>query len=85
MQSSQEFFDSLKELIEAWCDRRCLSALRYILQGYPLSSSLTDDWAELLEALENVRAFARDELIEKEKQTLNQLISAVNQIVGRNA
>ncbi len=83
MQNSQDILKSINLLVETWCDRRSFSALRYILQGFPLSSGLTDDWANLLDGLENVRAFASDELTEEEKQNLSQLISSINQIVYR--
>jgi hypothetical protein len=53
------------------------------LQGYPLSSPLTDGWAELLKSLEDVRAFAKGEITEEEKQTVNQLIGSISRIVYR--
>jgi hypothetical protein len=84
MESSEELFSILRELVENWCDRRCLVALRYMLQGYPLHNELTDGWAELLSALENVRAFAQHETTSAEKDTLNRMISTVSPIVYRN-
>ena len=75
--------ESVKSLVDAWCDRRCLSALRHILQGWPLSSRLTDDWAQLLEALQSVRALAKDELTEEEAATVGQLITATEKVVYR--
>jgi len=39
---NEEFFRSVRTLVEAWCDRRALGALRHILQGYPLANHLTD-------------------------------------------
>ena len=83
MKSAEGFHRSLGGLIDSWCDRRCLSALRCILQGYPLSSGLTDDWANLLHALENVRSFARDELTIEEKQIVGELITDVQRVVYR--
>jgi len=59
--SNEEVLMTLHVLVEGWCDRRDFKALRNILKGYPLSSPLTDGWAELLDALESVRAFASDE------------------------
>ena len=80
---TEELFQTLQLLVEAWCDRRCLRALRHVLQGYPLSSPLTDGWSELLLALQNVRAFARSELTEAERAALEDCIRAVDRIVYR--
>jgi hypothetical protein len=75
--------ESVKTLIDAWCERRCLSALRHILQGYPLHNSMTDGWADLLRALEDVRTFAKDQLTEEEKQIVNELIGSISRVVYR--
>ena len=61
-------------LVESWCDRRCLRALRAVLQGYPLVSLLGDGRGELRLALENVRAFAREEITAEELQAVNNII-----------
>ena len=61
-QTSENILESVKNLVNVWCDRRCLTTLRFILQGYPLSSPLIDGWADLLKALEDVRAFAKTEI-----------------------
>jgi hypothetical protein len=47
---NQQFFTTIRCLVEAWCDRRCLVALRNILRAYPMPSPLTDSWGELLTA-----------------------------------
>jgi hypothetical protein len=49
-----------------------------------MSSGLTDDWANLLKALEDVRAFTRDELTEEEARILGELIVFAQRIVYRN-
>jgi hypothetical protein len=69
------------ELVGAWCVRRCLRALREILGGWPLQSGLTDDWGNLLAALERVRAFAGEELTEDEAETVEDLIHEVQQVI----
>jgi hypothetical protein len=33
----------VEALVDAWCERRSLRALREILSGWPLSAGLTDD------------------------------------------
>ena len=76
-------FSALQSLVEGWCDRRCLKALRAILGGYPLSSPLTDGWGDLLTALQDVRAFALSELTEAERTTVDECIRTVERTVHR--
>jgi len=79
--SNEELLRKLRGLIEAWCDRRCLLALRAILNGYPLTSPMTDSWGELLKALQDVRAFARNELTETERGDIEECIGIVNRVL----
>jgi hypothetical protein len=72
-----------KRLVDGWCDRRCLVALRHGLSGWPLSSTLTDGWADFLAAMKNVRAFARDELTAAESDTVDDLIRVAERAVRR--
>jgi hypothetical protein len=44
---------------------------------------VTDEWAKLMEALQNVRDFAKEEITSEELQTVNQLITVVDKIVHR--
>jgi len=76
--TNPELFRTLEALVDAWRDRRCLSALRAILPGYPLSSPLTDGWGKLLIALRNVRAFARNETTPDEKMLLDKCILSID-------
>jgi hypothetical protein len=82
-ESPQEILKSVAGLVDEWCDRRCLPALRFILPGYPLSSGLTDEWGDLLKSLEDVRAFANEELTEREKESVGKLIGSISSIVYR--
>ena len=75
--------DAVRDLVGAWCDRRCLKALRAVLAGYPLSSPFTDGWGDLLKALQDVRAFAQDELTEAERGTVDECIRMVERRVYR--
>ena len=83
MEDNKQLFSSIQGLVEAWCDRRCLGALRRILPAYPLSSPLTDGWGELLIALQEVRAFAKEELTPDERKLLDNCISAVETALHR--
>ena len=78
-----KIIEGVDRLVGGWCDRRCLRALRAILAGWPLSSGLTDDWGNLLDALEKVRAFARDELTKNEARAVEDLIHDVQQVLNR--
>ena len=84
MASTTDIVETIATLVDAWCDRRCLHALREILAGWPLTSGLTDDWGNLLEALERVRAFARGDLTEEEALTLEDLIHEIGDLVHRS-
>ena len=83
IQSNDQLFRTLQGLVEGWCDRRCLRALRAILRAYPLTALLTDSWGELLIALKDVRAFAREELTETERSTVDECIMVVDRVVRR--
>ena len=83
IENDRQFFDTLRSLVEAWCDRRCLGALRLILQAYPMPSPLTDSWGELEIALANVRAFARSELTDSELDSVNESIRTIRKAMGR--
>ena len=73
----------MTELVNAWCDRRCLRALRHALQGWPLTSGLTDDWGQLRDGLKDVRAFAKDELTSAELATIQSLIAGIDDLLAR--
>ena len=83
IEDNSQLFSNIQRLVEAWCDRRCLRALRNILRGYPLVSPLGDGWGELLIALQDVRAFARDELTAEESKVLEDCIRTVDSAVHR--
>jgi hypothetical protein len=74
---------AIQTLIESWCDRRALRALRCILRGYPLSSIHTDGWAKLILALKEVRALAREEVTPDELKTVDECIRVIERIVAR--
>ena len=79
-----ELQQDVGKLVDAWCDRRSLRALREILAGYPITSPLTDGWAELLKALEGVRAVAGNELTREDADSVEKLIGATSAIVFRD-
>ncbi len=83
MTPGEALLRELAPLVDAWCDRRCVRALRHILPGWPLVSGLTDEWAELEKALKDVRSFAQKELTAGELAKIDELIPQVHRIVHR--
>ena len=81
--SEERLFQEIRRLVEAWCDRRALVALRCILNGYPLVNRLTDGWADLMIALQNVGAFACGELTEEELAMVNECVRVTERVVYR--
>src|SRR6185295_14330849 len=70
------------ELIDHWCERRSLVALRCVLEGWP-HNGLTDGLAELADALRSVRALARSELLDTEVDAVSRAIALLDQAVYR--
>lgn len=69
--------------MRAWCDRKCLHTLRAILPAWPMASGLTDNWGELLKAMQNVRAFA-EKLQQREKPLIDECTLTIDSIIHRS-
>src|SRR5262249_34762073 len=78
---SAEFFAAMRNLIDAWCIRRCLKALSRVLPAYTAYDGLSDGWNALYDALRNVRAFAQDELTAAELETVSVLIGMAHNAI----
>ena len=74
--------DEIAALVDRWCDRRDLRALRLILDGWPRVSGLTDEWGRLMEALRSLRADRQ--LPEDELATIERVLVDVERIVYRS-
>ena len=70
MSLAQDVSQILDPLIDAWCERRALRPLRFILHAYPRPQWLTDDCFELLEALKDTRGLCYDTLPPEERKEL---------------
>jgi len=79
----EEINAEVRRLIEAWCDRRCLRALRDVFAGWPLANHLTDGWASFMDAMKNVRAMARAELTEEELNAVDDLVRVAERAIYR--
>jgi hypothetical protein len=73
----------LRKLIYAWCDRRCLEALKYVLPAYLSFNGLHEAWSSLYNALRDVQAYAGYELTEAELEEVSSLIGVATQVVFR--
>lgn len=69
----QEIRKAVDGFLNAWCDRRCASALRYILGVWPIFSPDGNKWADLLASMKHIRSL-RDELPESELYEIDSLI-----------
>lgn len=83
MSNANETLEAIADLIDGWCERRCLRALREILHAWPTNSGMTDDLAELYAAMERVRAFAKSELTDDELFRLERAIHEIGLLVSR--
>jgi hypothetical protein len=78
IETTAELAAAVDELVDQWCERRSLRALRQILVAWPSPLRLTDDWGQLREALRNVLAFARPELSSDEIGAVEEAITAID-------
>ena len=78
--SSMEFdlLKTLDRLINAWCERRALRPLAFLLAAYPGIDARPVQEFELLEALKNLKRLCRDHLTSEELR----LIAQAHDLVG---
>ena len=80
-ESTSEFSQALKTLIESWCDKRSLSPLSRVLGPYLSFNGLADGWAELALGLKCVRAQDRDKLTAEAMTIVDDLIRATDKAI----
>jgi hypothetical protein len=78
---SAEQVPGLRDLIEVWCDRRCLSALKYVLPAYIAFNGRIDGWSMLCAAVRNARTSAHDELTEGELEVICGIVRTAKEII----
>ncbi len=83
MNGSRQILDSVAALVDAWCDERKLRCLRFVLQAFPLTSGVTDNWDELAKQLRNVETFCKDDLADEELSQVRELARDVEKMVHR--
>ena len=74
---------TIDRLVDQWCERRSLSALRQILSAWPSPLALTDDWGQLREALRTLLAVARSELTPEDVDDVEEAIVAIDVAMNR--
>jgi hypothetical protein len=77
-----DLFDILHALADAWCERRALNPLRYLLPAYPLQTGTTDEWHELHNALQDIRSLCKDDISLDEKEKLSRAIARIQEILN---
>jgi hypothetical protein len=66
MAPGEEVCETVSGLIDGWCERRALAALRIVLPAWP-PLGLSDSWYELRDALRGARARGKLTFAAKEK------------------
>ena len=70
---------TLDGLINAWCERRALRPLAFLLAAYPGVSAHPVREFELLEALKNLKSLCRDHLTSEELRLIIQAHDCVSE------
>jgi hypothetical protein len=70
--SDFDLFKTLDHLIDAWCERRALKPLHYLLRAYPSVIAHTDQKFDLLDALKDVKGLCREDLTPEEQRLVTQ-------------
>jgi hypothetical protein len=71
----------LRDLIEAWCDRRCLNALKHVLPAYLSFNGGIEGWSMLWSAVRNARTFAHDELTDGDLEVICGIVRTAKEII----
>jgi hypothetical protein len=70
---------TLDGLINAWCERRALRPLAFLLAAYPAVSAHQVQEFELLEALKNLKSLCRDHLTSEELRLITEAHDCVSE------
>ena len=75
--TNTQIIEETAKLVDAWCERRCLMTLGFVLQGFPLHCYHTDGWGDLLLSLDKALLYGKKEMTPKEVDTLREIIAAL--------
>lgn len=70
-----QILDESAKLVDAWCERRCLYVLGFVLQGFPLHCLHTDGWGDFRMGLSKAQQFASKEMADAELEMVNKLLA----------
>jgi len=84
IENFDEFKVTVNQLIDSWCEKRKLCALRFILQSWPFCTGLTDEWGELLTSLKSIRAMCIEDITEEELQKIDLLVIHIERALFDN-
>lgn len=79
---TEDILNRVNNLVDAWCERRNIIALKYVLQGWPLAQGLTDEWVNLLESLKMVRDWGSSSVTPEESETIRRLINEIDAMLN---
>jgi hypothetical protein len=86
---SPELGPVMQSLTDSLCERRALSPLKYLLEGWPMVMATSDEWHALWSALRNLRGVASPQLTVAERTLVDQAyrivdrsIRAAGQVLG---
>jgi hypothetical protein len=74
-----DLFKTLDRLIDAWCERRALRPLAFLLAAYPGVFTQPVQEFELLDALKNVKRLCQDHLTSEELRLITQVHDRVGE------
>ena len=79
-----ELQTTLDQLIDAWCERRAIRPLKYLLRAYPSRVTHTDEMFALLDALKDVKGLCREELTPDERQMVSEAHNTLEDALRSN-
>jgi len=86
MPTPDALFQLLDRLADSLCERRAFRPLRFLLQGYPLHSPLSDGWFDLLNALKDIKGLCHNDTTTEEQAWLREAIQLLqNRLDSANA
>jgi hypothetical protein len=79
--TSEEILAGVKNLLDAWCERKLLNPLSILARPYVTFSNTAGGWRELLKGLRTVRSFCRNEATFIELRQVDDLSRAIEDVL----
>jgi hypothetical protein len=81
--TNEDLQRDLRKLADGWCERRALVPLHYFLRGYFAQNGLTDGFADLETALNDVLVSAKSHITDEEAKEVKRLMILIQQAIYR--